>query len=86
MSHARESQDILHYGKRYMLETEDVKREEYLRKAARLRANADYHKAKTLMWWWTEGVREYAESSKHVAELQGILKEATLQHITQGRY
>lgn len=89
MSLGRNTQDILHYGKRYKgpFNQSDEDRLKYLRMAAKLYATApDIHKRRTLMWWWIEGVRDYCADQQEVEEMRDILRNEAAKHITEGRY
>jgi len=89
MSLGRNTQDILHYGKRYKgpFYQTDEDRQKYLRMAAKLYATApDVKTRRSLLWWWEEGVRDYCADIVEVEGLKELLKTEAAKHITEGRY
>lgn len=71
---SQEKFDVLYWGKLYAMPNRDAaKKEEALQSAALLYAVSDTEHQKSLLWWWVEGVRDYAIDEEHIVRMQNQL-------------
>lgn len=80
-SHMASTQRVMSWGKRY---SKDADREAFHNAAEYLAiSTADPREYRSLMFWWEEGVRDYAGSTERVGQMMDALALAAEDLLTR---